>query len=146
VTKNMRLSGAATISDGDLCGRILVAGLCAGTPYQPPAKRVSPAEGLPGRVVSAAPRAADGHPDLTASGGCVSVAAGPYTVRRMGTLSRTRRSCNVARHGTNPFTSPSIGKGEEPRFQQGRRRSILPLSAARRAATNRSSEDSSDAQ
>src|SRR5207249_10087393 len=58
------------------------------TPYRPPAKRVSPAEGFARQKSSLpTPRTADGHPDLTGiwTGGFPSP-AGPYTVRRMGTF------------------------------------------------------------
>ena len=58
------------------------------TPYQPPAKRVSPAEGFARQKSSLpTPRAADGHPDLTGvwNGGFPSP-LGPYTIRRMGTF------------------------------------------------------------
>src|SRR5258705_6826724 len=56
--------------------------------YQPPAKRLSPAEGFARQKSSMpTPRAADGHPDFTGvwTGGFPSP-AGPYTVRRMGTF------------------------------------------------------------
>jgi len=59
-----------------------------GAPYQPPARRVSPAEGFARQKSSVAtPRAADGHPDLTGVwiGGFPSP-AGPYGLRRMGTF------------------------------------------------------------
>jgi hypothetical protein len=63
--------------------------VAAQTPsYQPPAKRVSPAEGFARQKSSLpTPRTADGHPDLTGvwTGGFPSP-AGPYTVRRMGTF------------------------------------------------------------
>jgi hypothetical protein len=58
------------------------------TPYQPAAKRVSPAEGFARQKSSQpTPRAADGHPDFTGvwTGGFPSP-AGPYTIRRMGTF------------------------------------------------------------
>ncbi len=58
------------------------------TPYKPPSKRVSPAEGFARQKSSRpTPRAGDGHPDLTGvwMGGFPSP-AGPYTIRRMGTF------------------------------------------------------------
>ena len=84
----MRLSGAAAVAMA-----IAVAGHVSRVSaqevaYQPPAKRMSPAEGF-ARQKSAVPtpRAADGHPDLTGVwGGGFSSPAGPYTVRRMGTF------------------------------------------------------------
>jgi len=56
--------------------------------YQPPPKRVSPAEGFAKQKSSVpTPRASDGHPDLTGvwNGGFPSP-AGAYTIRRMGTF------------------------------------------------------------
>src|SRR5437870_12787960 len=56
--------------------------------YQPPPKRISPAQGFARQKSSLpTPRAADGHPDLTGiwMGGFPSP-AGPYTIRRMGTF------------------------------------------------------------
>src|SRR5436309_14245044 len=58
------------------------------TPYRPPAKRVSPAEGFARQKSSLpTPRTADGHPDLTGvwTGGFPSP-AGAYGIRRLGTF------------------------------------------------------------
>ena len=58
------------------------------TSYQPPAKRVSPAQGFAQQKSSRpTPKTPDGHPDFTGvwTGGFPS-SAGPYTVRRMGTF------------------------------------------------------------
>src|SRR6266550_9114913 len=88
VTKNVRLSGAAAVAMVIAIAGHVSQVSAQGAPYQPPAKRVSPAEGFARQKSSLpTPRAADGHPDLTGiwTGGFPSP-AGPYTVRRMGTF------------------------------------------------------------
>src|SRR5207245_620659 len=88
VSKNSRFFVAAGIAIViGAAGRVTPASPQT-TPYQPPAKRVSPAEGFARQKSSLpTPRAADGHPDLTGiwTGGFPSP-AGAYTVRRMGTF------------------------------------------------------------
>jgi len=88
VSRNSRFFVAAGIAIAIAGAGHLTQASAQATAYQPPAKRVSPAQGFARQKSSLpTPRAADGHPDLTGVwvGGFPSP-AGPYTVRRMGTF------------------------------------------------------------
>ncbi len=106
--KNMRSLAAAGLAIAIAAAGHMSRVSAQATPYQPPAKRVSPAEGL-ARLKSplATPRAADGHPDFTGvwTGGFPSP-AGPGGIRRMGTFEPDQAVMQRGAGGNKPIYKP----------------------------------------
>jgi hypothetical protein len=78
-------------------------------PYQPPAQRVSPADGFARQRKSSVqtPRTADGHPDLTGlwNGGFPSP-VGPYAIRHRGTFEPDQAAMQRGSQWNKPLYKP----------------------------------------